>query len=75
VGAGDAQKGAGVRGHATWPGISACVRADPRRFAGKAELTGRPHDVTPLVSLALKLEHDIICIDISFCLSHLDCIH
>jgi hypothetical protein len=23
--------------------------------------------VTPLVLLALKLEHDIICIDISFC--------
>jgi hypothetical protein len=31
--------------------------------------------VTPLVLLALKLEHDIICIDISFCLSHLECIH
>jgi hypothetical protein len=32
-------------------------------------------DVTPLVLLALKLEHDIICINISFCLSHLECIH
>jgi hypothetical protein len=31
--------------------------------------------VTPLVLLALKLEHDIICIDISFYLSHLECIH
>jgi hypothetical protein len=31
--------------------------------------------VTPLVLLALKLEHDIICIDISFFLSHLECIH
>jgi hypothetical protein len=27
VGAGGAQKGAGVRGRATWPGISACMRA------------------------------------------------
>jgi hypothetical protein len=31
--------------------------------------------VTPLVLLALKLEHDIICINISFCLSHLEFIH
>jgi hypothetical protein len=46
AGAGGAQKGAGVRGRATWPGISACVRecvrAGPRRGAGKAELTGGP---------------------------------
>jgi hypothetical protein len=40
---GGAQKGAGVRGQAMWPGILACVRAGPRRFAGKPELTGRPH--------------------------------
>jgi hypothetical protein len=40
---GGAHKGARARGHATWPGFSACVRAGPRRFAGKAELTGRPH--------------------------------
>jgi hypothetical protein len=40
---GGAQKGTGVRGQATWPRISACVRAGPRRFAGKAELTGRSH--------------------------------
>jgi hypothetical protein len=33
-----------VRGQATWVGISACMRAGPRRFAGKAELIGRPHD-------------------------------
>jgi hypothetical protein len=33
-----------VRGQATWPGISACVRAGPQRFTGKVELTGRPHD-------------------------------
>jgi hypothetical protein len=32
-------------------------------------------DVTPLVLLALKLEHGIICINISFCLLHLECIH
>jgi hypothetical protein len=32
-----------VRGQVTWAGISACVRAGPRWFAGKAELTGRPH--------------------------------
>jgi hypothetical protein len=32
-------------------------------------------DVTPLVLLALKLEHDIMCIDISCCLSHLEWIH
>jgi hypothetical protein len=31
-----------VRGQATWPGISACVRAGPWRFTGKVELTGRP---------------------------------
>jgi hypothetical protein len=43
VGAGSAQRELGVRGQATWLGISACVRAGPRRFAGKAELTGRPH--------------------------------
>jgi hypothetical protein len=43
-GCGGAQKGAGVRGQAMWLGISACVHAGPRRFAGKAELTGRPHD-------------------------------
>jgi hypothetical protein len=28
--------------------------------------------VTPMVLLALKLEHDIICIDISYCLLHLE---
>jgi hypothetical protein len=28
-----------------WPRISACVRAGPRRFVGKAELTGRSHGV------------------------------
>jgi hypothetical protein len=32
-------------------------------------------DVTPLVLLALKLEHDIIFIDISCCLLHLECIY
>jgi hypothetical protein len=31
--------------------------------------------VTPLVLLALKLECGIICIDILFCLLHLECIH
>jgi hypothetical protein len=40
---GDAHKGVGVRGQSTWPEFSACVRAGPRRFVGKAELTGRPH--------------------------------
>jgi hypothetical protein len=48
VGAGGAQKGAGVRGRATWPGISECVcgcaRVGPRRGTGKAELTGQSHD-------------------------------
>jgi hypothetical protein len=43
---GGAQKGAGVRGRAMWPGISACVRecarAGPWRVAGKAELTRGP---------------------------------
>jgi hypothetical protein len=34
-----------------------------------------PVDVTPLVLLALKLDHNIMCIDISCCLSHLECIH
>jgi hypothetical protein len=43
AGAGGAQKGAGVRGQATWSGISACVHAGPRRLAGKAELTGWSH--------------------------------
>jgi hypothetical protein len=45
--AGGAQKGAGVRGRATWPGISACgrgcTRAGPRRGVRKAELIGRSH--------------------------------
>jgi hypothetical protein len=40
---GGAQKGAGVRGQATWPGISVCVRAGPRWVAGKTDLTGRSH--------------------------------
>jgi hypothetical protein len=48
VGAGGAQKGAGVRGRATWPGISECVcgcaRVGPRRGTGKAELTGQSLD-------------------------------
>jgi hypothetical protein len=43
VGADSAQNGARVHGQATWPGISVCVCAGPRRFAGKVELTGRPH--------------------------------
>jgi hypothetical protein len=34
-----------VRGQAMWPRFLACVRAGPQRFAGKAELTGRPHGV------------------------------
>jgi hypothetical protein len=32
-----------VRGQATWPGISAGVRASPQRFTGKVKLTGRSH--------------------------------
>jgi hypothetical protein len=32
-----------VHGQATWSGISACVRAGPRRLAGKAELSGQSH--------------------------------
>jgi hypothetical protein len=40
AGAGGAQKGAGVRGQATWPGISACVHTGPRWLA---ELRGRFH--------------------------------
>jgi hypothetical protein len=40
---GGAQKGAGVRGQATWPGISVCERAGPWRFARKAELTAWSH--------------------------------
>jgi hypothetical protein len=47
AGAGGAQKGAGVRGRVTWPGISTCVRecarAGSRRVAGKAELTKGSH--------------------------------
>jgi hypothetical protein len=39
AGAGGAQKGARACGQATWPGFSACVRACPQRFAGKADLT------------------------------------
>jgi hypothetical protein len=46
AGAGDAQKGAGVRGWATWPGISACVRecarAGPRRAWGRRSRQGGP---------------------------------
>jgi hypothetical protein len=40
---GGAQKGAGVRGQATWLGCSACVRAGQRWFTVKAERTGRSH--------------------------------
>jgi hypothetical protein len=44
AGAGGAQKGDGVRGWATWPGISACVRVCwSTAGAVKAELTGRSH--------------------------------
>jgi hypothetical protein len=32
-------------------------------------------DVTPLVLQELKLGHDIISIDISLCMLHLECIH
>jgi hypothetical protein len=32
-------------------------------------------DVTPLVLPELKFEHGIICIDMSLCLLHLECIH
>jgi hypothetical protein len=32
-------------------------------------------DVTPLVLLELKLGHGIICIGISLCMLHLECIH
>jgi hypothetical protein len=38
------KKELGVRGRATWPGISVCVRAGPWRVAGKAELTRGSHD-------------------------------
>jgi hypothetical protein len=31
--------------------------------------------VTPLVLQELKLGYDIICIDISLCMLHLECIH
>jgi hypothetical protein len=34
--------GAGARAQTTWPEFSACVRAGPWHFAGKAELTGSP---------------------------------
>jgi hypothetical protein len=44
-GCGRCSKGSWGHGQATWPGLSACVRAGPRRFVGKAELTGRPHRV------------------------------
>jgi hypothetical protein len=37
AGAGGAQKGAGVRGRATWPGISACVCACCWSTAGRRE--------------------------------------
>jgi hypothetical protein len=42
-GASGAQKGAGARGQATWPGFSTCVCDGPRRFLGKVELIGRSH--------------------------------
>jgi hypothetical protein len=42
AGVGGAQKGARVRGRATWPEISVCVRECVRE---KAELTGGSHDV------------------------------
>jgi hypothetical protein len=42
---GDAQKGPGLRGQATWPGFSVYVRAGPWRFARKVELTERSQGV------------------------------
>jgi hypothetical protein len=47
AGADGAKEGVGVRGRATWPRTSVCVRkcarVGPRWGAGKAELTGRSH--------------------------------
>jgi hypothetical protein len=49
---------------------SGVIASSPNR-----SLNGVKPVVTPLVLLALKLEHNIICIDISCCLLHLECIH
>jgi hypothetical protein len=35
----------------------------------------KSESVTPLVLPELKFEHGIICIDMSLCLLHLECIH
>jgi hypothetical protein len=35
-----------MHGQATWSGISVCVLAGPRQFAGKAELIRRSHGAT-----------------------------
>jgi hypothetical protein len=53
-------------------------RRCPHVVPSPAPLPTRPTPlltVTPLVLLALKIEHNIICIDISHCLLHLQCIH
>jgi hypothetical protein len=54
------------------------IIGDARKADENNKNSGRKvvvENVTPLVLLALKLEHDIMCIDISCCLSHLECIH
>ena len=54
------------------------IIGDARKADENNKNSGRKvvvENVTPLVLLALKLEHDIIYIDILFCLLHLECIH
>jgi hypothetical protein len=53
------------------PGVSGALYAKDVSPGREREIDG----VTPLVLLALKLEHNIMCIDISYCLIHLECIH
>jgi hypothetical protein len=55
------------------------IRGDPRyKQMSPEDVIGKFVSfelVTPLVLLELKLEHGIICIDMSLCLLYLECIH
>jgi hypothetical protein len=71
---GRARQGTGLGGAGKAPsrGVRGSLREMQPDAMGGAELE---LDVTPLVLLALKLEHNIMCIGISYCLLHLECIH
>jgi hypothetical protein len=56
-----------LRENGAKPKVDYCLKPKQRKEVMKWMKDIKFPDVTPLVLLALKLEHDIICIDISFC--------